>query len=205
MGALVLRPAAERFVTRQPGIETRHCFSFGPHYDPAHVAHGRLVLHDEHRLEPGAGFAPHAHRDVEVVSWVLAGTLLHEHDGGTARVPAGGLQRMVAGTGVVHAERAADEPTRFVQLWLTTPPGGAPSYEQVVAGDLAEVLPGIWAGRLAGRWALPDAPRSHVYVAGGRCTLAGPALAAGDSVRLSGTGPQEITGEADVLVVALGE
>ncbi len=205
MGPVVLRPAAERFVTRQPGISTRHCFSFGPHYDSAHVAHGRLVLHDEHLLDPGAGFAPHSHRDVDVVSWVLEGTLVHEQDGVTARVRAGGLQRMTAGPAVVHSERAADEPTRFVQLWLTAPPGTASSYEQVVTGDLDEVLPGIWAGRLAGRWALPEVPRAHVFVARGDCTLGGAALSAGDSARLTGAGLQELAGDADVMIVGLGE
>lgn len=205
MGRVVLRPAAERFVSRQPGVETRHCFSFGAHYDPVHVAHGRLVLHDEHRLEPGAGFAPHPHRDVDVVSWVLEGTLVHEHDGVLTRVPAGGLQRMTAGTGVVHAEHAADEGARFVQLWLTAAAGAVPSYEQVVAGELAEVLPGIWAGHLAGRWTLPAVPLAHVYVASGGCTLAGTTLSAGDSARLTGTGLQELTGDAEVMIVALGE
>jgi redox-sensitive bicupin YhaK (pirin superfamily) len=66
-----VRRAADRFVTRSAGISTWHCFSFGNHYDPAHVAHGPVVAHDEHLLEPGAGFPPHPHRDLEIVSWVL--------------------------------------------------------------------------------------------------------------------------------------
>jgi len=201
--ALVVRGATDRFVTRAPGVETRHCFSFGRHYDPAHVAHGRLVLHDEHLLAPGAGFDPHPHRDVEVVSWVLEGALLHEHDGQQATVPAGSLQRMTAGTGVVHAERAGDRPTRFVQLWLAAAPGASPSYEQVVAGDLGEVLPGVHAGRLDGSWTLPDVPRAHLFVAAGDCRVDGVRLAQGDSARLTGAGAQALTGQALLLAVAL--
>lgn len=204
-GRLVVRRAAERFVTRTPGVETRHCFSFGRHYDPAHVGHGRLVLHDEHLLAPGAGFGPHPHRDVDVVSWVIEGTLRHEHDGRVVQLPAGGLQRMTAGTGVVHAERAGEQGARFVQLWLAAGPGAAPAYEQAVAGDLAEVLPGVHAGRLSGVALLPEAPRAHVYVAAGGCTLAGVRLQEGDSARLTGSGAQELVGQAQLLVVLLEE
>lgn len=200
-----MRRAEDRFVTRGPGVVTRHGFSFGRHYDPAHVAHGRLVAHDEHRLEPGVGFGPHPHRDVEVVSWVLEGALVHEEATGAAVVPAGSLQRMCAGAGVVHDERAGQVATRFVQLWLTADPGAGTAYEQVVAGDLAEALPGIHAGRLDGAWRVPDVARVHAYVAGGACTLEGVALTAGDAVLLTGAGPVVLDGRAQVLVVELPE
>lgn len=203
---LVVRRAGERFVTARPGVETRHGFSFGRHYDPAHTGHGRLVVHDEHRLAAGAGFDPHPHRDVEVISWVLAGTLLHEQDGAVTAVPAGALQRMVAGAGVVHAERAADRPCRFVQLWLTTPPAQPRSYAQVVpAAELAQVLPGVHAGRLDGRWRLPAAARAHLYVATGGCALEDRELAEGDAVRLTAAGPVVVEGQARLLVVELPE
>lgn len=203
MPSLVVRPGGDRFVSRSPGVTTHHCFSFGPHYDPAHVGHGRLVLHDEHLLAPGAGFAPHPHRDVEVVSWVLEGTLLHEHDGQRTQLPAGGLQRMAAGTGVVHAERAGPHVTRFVQLWLAADPGAPPAYEQVVAGALGQVLPGVHAGRLTGRWTLPEAPLAHVYVASGGAVLAGVRLQAGDSARLTHAGAVTVEGQAELLAVLL--
>lgn len=205
MPALVVRRAGDRFLSRTPDVQTRHCFSFGRHYDPAHVGHGRLVLHDEHRLAPGAGFDPHPHRDVEVVSWVLEGTLLHEQDGERAELSAGGLQRMTAGTGVVHAERAGEQAVRFVQLWLAAEPGAAPAYEQVLAGDLGPVLPDVLAGRLSGDWTLPAAPRAHLYVAAGAVQLAGHRLAEGDSVRLTGCGEQRLAGRGQLLVVLLQE
>lgn len=203
---LEVRRAQDRFVTRSPGVETRHCFSFGRHYDPAHTGHGRLVVHDEHLLEPGAGFGPHPHRDLEVVSWVLEGTLVHEDEGGRALVPAGVVQRMVAGDGVVHDERAGDTRTRFVQLWLTAEPGRHRAYEQVVVGELAEVLPGVSAGRLRTAWRVPDAARVHVFVAGGTAVLDGTDLAAGDSARLAAAGPVVLAAQdAHVLLVTLAE
>ena len=202
---LEVRRAQERFLTQAAGVRTWHCFSFGPHYDPAHVGHGRLVVHDEHLLEPGAGFGPHPHRDLEVVSWVLEGALVHEDAGGRRAVPAGVLQRMVTGGGVVHDERAGAVRTRFVQLWLTAEPGTPPSYEQVVVGPLAQVAPHVFAGELRGGWTVPDAERVHVYLAGGSCLLDGMALAPGDAVRLTGAGPLLLeAGEpAQVLVVSL--
>ena len=77
-----IRPTAVRFETVQPGITTRHCFSSGAHYDPAHIAFGPLIALDEHALAPGAGFGRHAHRGVEILSWVLSGTLHHEDTAG---------------------------------------------------------------------------------------------------------------------------
>ena len=206
----LVRRSAERFVTRSPGIETRHCFSFGRHYDPAHLGHGPLLVHVEHRLDAGAGFDPHPHRDVEVVSWVLEGSLLHEHDGQVTVVPAGGMQRMTAGTGVVHAERAAGVPTRFVQLWLAAPaPDLAPSYGVVAlppGEGLVQVLPEVHLARLpAGASVrLPQAAQVHVFVGRGQCALDGTVLVAGDSVRLSGNGAHDVAAQAaaELLVVA---
>ena len=127
VGLVAVRRAGERFLTLTAGVATRHCFSFGPHYDPAHVAHGPLLLCDEHLLAPGAGFDEHRHRDVEVVTWVLEGELAHSGPDGTAHVPTGGGQRMSAGSGVLHAERAGSIGARFVQAWLAPVlPGAAP-------------------------------------------------------------------------------
>lgn len=201
----VVRRAADRFVSRSAGVETRHCLSFGPHYDPAHVAHGPLVACDEHRLEPGAGFAPHPHRGLEVVSWVLEGVLRHDGPGGSTQVPAGSGQWLSTGRGVTHAERAGDVPTRFVQAWLTSG-AGTPSYERLEAPDgpgLAEVgrRPGavLHVGRVDGPVALPAAPYLHVLVVGGRLRLDAVELEPGDSVRLRDGGAAG-AGAGQVLV-----
>lgn len=201
---LEVRRAADRFVTRAPGVLTRHAFSFGPHYDPAHTGHGRLVVHDEHRLEPHGGFGAHPHRDVEVVSWVLEGVLVHEDDAGAVEVPAGTVQRMVAGGGVVHVERAGAAATRFLQLWLVDEPGRARSYAQAPVGELAEVLPGVHAGRLRGSWPVPDVARVHLHVASGSAVVGGDRLGPGDAARLTSAGALRVEAEqAQLLVVAL--
>ena len=198
-----MRRAAERFVTRLPGVETRHAFSFGAHYDPEHVGHGPLVVCDEHRLEPGAGFAAHPHRGVEVVSWVLEGALRHEGPGGTSEVPAGSGQWLSTGSGVLHAEHAGAAPTRFVQTWLLAD-AGTPSYERLTAagpglqpvGSRAGAT--LHVGRVDGPAALPVAPYLHVLVTAGRLRLDDVVLEAGDSARLSGTGAP-LDGDAHLL------
>ena len=199
-----MRRAGDRFVTRVPGVETRHCLSFGAHYDPAHVAHGPLVTCDEHRLDPGAGFAPHPHRGLEVVSWVLEGVLLHEGPGGTTEVPAGSGQWLSTGDGVTHAERAGSAPVRFVQTWLASA-RTTRSYERLAAaGDRLQPVgrgPGcvLHVGRVDGPAVLPDAAYLHVLVTGGAARLDGVDLAEGDSARVTGTGAA-VDGAASLLV-----
>ena len=198
-----MRRAQERFVTRAPGVETRHAFSFGPHYDPAHVGHGPLVVCDEHRLEPGAGFAPHPHRGVEVVSWVLEGALRHEGPGGTAEVAAGSGQWLSTGSGVVHAEHAGPAPTRFVQAWLVSP-AGTPAYERLSRRDpqlqrlASRAGATLHAGRVDGAAELPVAPYLHVLVTDGRLRVGRAELGPGDSLRLTGSGAA-LEGDAHVL------
>ena len=196
-------------MTRTRGIETRHSFSFGPHYDPANTSYGVLLLHDEHRLEPHAGFDPHPHRDLDIVTLVLDGKLLHEHDGHRTRVPAGGWQRLVTGPGtVVHAERAGPAGVRFVQLWLM-PAECAPSYEQGVtsAGTLMSRDDGtaVHVLRLQDgeQRVLPEAPLVHVFVARGAVTLGEARLEAGDAARLTGGHRVRAAERTDLLVVEM--
>lgn len=143
---LQLRRGTERFVTRSDGIESRHTFSFGEHYDPRLIGHGRLMVANTETLLAGRGFDDHPHADAEILTWVLSGSLVHTDSRGHSGVVVPGLaQRLSAGSGVVHAERndasrldAAGrdsatpvEPVRFVQLWLRPDvPGGEPSYAQ---------------------------------------------------------------------------
>ena len=200
----LVRWADDRFVTRVPGVETRHAFSFGAHYDPDHVGHGPLVVCDEHRLDPGAGFSAHPHRDVEVVSWVLEGVLRHEGPGGTTEVPAGSGQWLSTGSGIVHAEHAGPAPARFVQTWLLSP-GGTPSYERITSAGPALQPVGsragatLHVGRVDGPAVLPVAPYLHLLVTDGRLRLDDLELGPGDSARLTGTGAV-LDGAAHVLV-----
>lgn len=136
-----IQRADERFVTAVEGITTRHAFSFGQHYDPDNVGFGSLLAHNDESLLSGRGFDDHPHRDTEIVTWVLSGSLLHEDSTGESGIVYPGLvQRLSAGSGVVHAERndayrvdpaSPRVPVRFVQSWIRPDtPGVAPSYAQ---------------------------------------------------------------------------
>jgi len=132
-----VRRGADRGRTTLPGIETRHAFSFGAHHEPGNTHHGLLLAHNEDRIAPGAGYDTHAHRDSEIVTWVLAGSLAHADSAGhTGVLRAGGVGRMSAGRGVEHSERHAerdpDAPAlHLVQCWLVPDePGAAPDHEQ---------------------------------------------------------------------------
>ena len=147
--SIEVRRAADRFTTVAEGIRTRHSFSFGTHYDPANVGHALLVAHNDDRVEPGAGYGTHPHRDLEIVTWVLDGALRHEdsHGEGGLVVP-DVMQRLSAGRGVRHSEvndAATGASVRFVQMWVRPDePGGDPGYAQRdVAGALAgsELVP----------------------------------------------------------------
>ena len=124
-----VRRGAERFTTTGDGLTTRHSFSFGHHYDPANVRHGALVAHNDDLVAPGHGYDPHQHADLEIVTWVLDGSLVHEDsDGHRGVVQPGVVQRLGAGSGVRHSERndAEGRETRFVQMWLTPDEPGLP-------------------------------------------------------------------------------
>jgi hypothetical protein len=195
-----IRRGTDRYLTRGAGFFTRHSFSFGEHYDPENVSFGPLVCHDDHRLAAGAGFEEHAHRDVDIVTWVLSGSLVHEDSEGHSSVVTPGLvQVLSAGSGVTHSEVAGPHgPARFVQAWLTPQEAGTPPAYSVRAvelepGRLAEVaVVGGATLRVARLGAgdtvtLPDEPRHHVFVAGGalvRSSLAEP-LADGDAFRIT--------------------
>ena len=107
-GAVIeVRRAGDRVVTRTDWLDSRHSFSYGPRYDPANTHFGLLLACNEDRLAAGAGFAEHPHRDVEVVTWVVAGVLRHADDAGHRGVARPGVvQRMSAGVGVRHSEHA---------------------------------------------------------------------------------------------------
>ncbi|MFM7675219.1 MAG: pirin family protein [Synechococcus sp.] len=130
---LVFRPAAERFHSRLRWLDSWHTFSFANHYDPAWLGFGPLLVINDDTIAAGQGFGMHPHRDMEIITVMVEGQLNHRDSMGHAEVlRAGEVQRMSAGTGVVHSEmNEGDVPCRLLQIWIQPSSSGiAPSYEQ---------------------------------------------------------------------------
>jgi quercetin 2,3-dioxygenase len=199
----------DRFVTREPGRQTRHSFSFGPSYDADRISFGPMVALNDDLLAEGAGYDAHHHADVVLVTWVVSGALAHEDAQGRVVQPVGELAVTRAGSGITHREYADAPATRFVQAWLrpaelgedpsrtTTTPDLTPD-DLVVAADETDLgIPGatcrigeIPAGATV---SVPEAPLRYVFVTTGaltRSSLAEP-LSAGDAFEI--TGNHEVT------------
>ena len=129
-----LRPADERGHARFGWLDSRHTFSFGHYYDPDHMGFGALRVINEDRVQPGAGFDTHGHRDMEIVTVVLEGALEHRDSLGNGSVlRAGEVQRMTAGSGIRHSEfnHSTSAPVHFLQIWMEPERRGlVPGYEQ---------------------------------------------------------------------------
>ncbi|MGV9272437.1 pirin family protein [Streptomyces griseosporeus] len=207
--------AGERYPGGDPaaGIESRHAFSFGPHYDPDNLRFGALIACNEERLAPGAGFDEHPHSHTEIVTWVVEGELTHrDSTGRESLVRAGDLQRLSSAAGVRHVERNdGDRPLTFVQMWLAPlTPGGDPFHEVVhgIADSTPYAVPEAGAllhvRRLGAgeRTAVPDAARVYVHVVRGRVLVGGEVLDAGDAARVTGAAGLELAAEtaAEALV-----
>lgn len=111
----------ERMHSKIDWLDSRHSFSFGGHYDPERMGFGPLRVVNDDRVAPGGGFAPHPHRDMEIISIVLDGQLQHKDSLGNGRViQAGDIQYMSAGSGVTHSEfnPSAEKPVHFIQIWI---------------------------------------------------------------------------------------
>jgi hypothetical protein len=131
---LTLRPADARGHVELDWLDSRHSFSFGEYHDPAHMGFRALRVINEDLVKPARGFDTHGHRDMEILTWVLSGELRHEDSLGNGSViRPGELQRMSAGTGVLHSERNPSDrtPVHLLQIWiLPDRRGHAPGYEQ---------------------------------------------------------------------------
>ncbi|MFI6561029.1 pirin family protein [Streptomyces sp. NPDC050534] len=193
-----VRRAAERYPGGDPaaGIESRHAFSFGPHYDPDNLRFGAVIACNEECLAPGAGFDEHPHSHTEIVTWVVEGELTHRDSAGHRTVVRpGDVQRLSSAAGVRHVERNDDDRRLvFVQMWLAPlEPGGDPAYEIVrgIADSTPYAVPEAGAMlhvrrlRAGERAAVPDGAFVYVHVVRGEVRLDGERLAPGDAARVT--------------------
>jgi redox-sensitive bicupin YhaK (pirin superfamily) len=131
---IAVLPSSERFHTEGGWLDSRHTFSFASHYDAERLGFRALRVINDDRVEPARGFGSHSHRDMEIITYVLAGELAHKDSMGNGSViRPGDVQLMSAGTGVVHSEMnpSRSEPVHFLQIWIVPDRGGhRPGYEQ---------------------------------------------------------------------------
>ena len=166
--AIEIRRADDRAKTQIAWLDSKHSFSFGSNYDPDNTHHGLLLVNNDDIVSPGTGFDTHPHRDMEIVTWVMRGSLVHQDSTGHSGVIYPGLaQRMSAGSGILHSEKndswtltgaqAHDEPVHFVQMWVVPDESGiTPGYQQLEIDD--ELLRGGLVTIASG---MPAAQRRH--------------------------------------------
>ena len=158
-----VRRAEDRFKTKIDWLDSKHSFSFGHHFDRDNTHHGLLLVNNDDIVNPGTGFDTHPHRDMEIVTWVMQGSLVHQDSPGhNGAIYPGLAQRMSAGTGILHSEKndswrlptdtrgVHDDPVQFVQMWVVPDEQSiTPGYEQreiddeLLTGDLVPVASGM--------------------------------------------------------------
>ena len=209
---IALRPAAERGHADHGWLDSWHSFSFADYHDPRHMAFGPLRVINEDRIAPGTGFGTHGHRDMEIVSYVLDGALAHKDSMGNGSViRPGDVQRMTAGSGVMHSEfnHQSDSPTHFLQIWIEPDRRGLPpGYEErrfeaaakrgrlclIASPDGAEgsvtihqdarLYAGLFDGEERARLELAPGRRAYVHVVRGSILLGATRLSGGDAAKL---------------------
>jgi redox-sensitive bicupin YhaK (pirin superfamily) len=211
---LTLRKSQDRGYADHGWLKSYHSFSFAGYHDPAHMGWGNLRVINEDRVAPGMGFGKHGHRDMEIISYVLSGELAHQDSMGNVEgIPPGDVQRMSAGTGVMHSEfnHAKDQTTHFLQIWIEPNVTGIPpSYEQktiaveqkrgtlrlVASPDGAQgsvtihadaaLYAGLFDGGETAALALNPTRKGYVHLVKGALEVNGQPIGAGDAVLLEG-------------------
>lgn len=211
---MIVRRSEDRGHARHGWLDSRHSFSFADYYDPDHMGFRALRVINEDHVAPGQGFGTHPHRDMEIISYVLEGSLEHKDSMGTGSViRPGDVQRMSAGTGVRHSEYNASrsEDVHFLQIWIMPAKNGIqPSYEQKTFGEDekkgrlrvvaspdgrdgsvtihadAVVHAGLFGAGESADLTLGTGRHSWVQVARGKIRVNGEVLSAGDGAALTG-------------------
>jgi redox-sensitive bicupin YhaK (pirin superfamily) len=220
-----IRRSGDRGLADHGWLRSFHTFSFADYYDPANMGFRSLRVINEDRVEPGRGFGTHPHRDMEIISYVLDGELAHKDSMGNGSViRPGDVQRMSAGTGVLHSEfnPSASNGVHFLQIWILPDRGGhQPSYEQKSfssedrAGKLrlvassdgrdgsvtihqdAALLAGTFTDGQRARYELVQGRHAWVHVARGSVDVQGEKLNAGDAAAIEASGPIDIVGTSN--------
>jgi len=231
---ITVRPSDERGHVNWGWLDTYHSFSFGEYHDPSHMGFRSLRVLNDDRVTGGAGFPKHAHRDMEILTWVLDGALEHKDSMGNGSViRPGQLQFMRAGTGVQHSEfnHSKDEPVHLLQIWIIPEKAGLePAYGELtpdadalardfvtvaskegrdgsvrIAQDASLAITRLKPGDTRTRTITPGR-FGWLHVATGSVTLNGTALAAGDGAAITGAEALDIVGatDAELLFFDLG-
>ncbi|WP_434513872.1 pirin family protein [Dechloromonas sp. ARDL1] len=210
---ILVRPSEQRGQADHGWLRAKHSFSFADYYDPAEMGWGTLRVINEDRVAPGTGFGRHGHRDMEIVTYILSGSLEHQDSlGNGGIIRRGEVQRMSAGKGILHSEfnPSPNEETHLLQIWIEPAALGTPaSYEQQALP--VEAMRGRWRlvaspdgadgsttiGQDARLWAsvlsagqtlvatLGPKRLAYVQVVSGRLELNGQALASGDGAKIA--------------------
>ena len=230
---LTLRKSGDRGFADHGWLKSHHSFSFAGYHDPKHMGFGNLRVINEDQIAAGRGFGTHAHKDMEIISYVLSGELAHKDNMGNVKaIPPGDVQRMSAGTGVQHSEfnHAEGQTTHFLQIWLLPNVTGIPaSYEQksftddekrgklrlVASNDGADgsvtihadakLYAGLLDGDESATLALNPARKTYVHLIRGDLEVNGEKLATGDAAMLESQGSLKLAEahDAEVLVFDL--
>ena len=220
-----VRRSNERGAVNMGWLDAKHSFSFGSYYDPAHMGFGPLRVINEDRVQPGQGFGMHGHQDMEIVTYIIDGALEHKDNMGNGSViRRGEVQRMTAGTGVMHSEfnHSDEEQTHLLQIWILPEQDGLePGYEEkafseddkrnrlcLIAsrdardGSLkihqdVDLYGTLIAAGVELRHTLGDGRQGWVQVVRGSVTVNGESLGTGDGASLSASGMLTFHAEED--------
>ncbi|WNO62101.1 pirin family protein [Rheinheimera sp. MMS21-TC3] len=217
-----IRRSADRGAVNLGWLESKHSFSFGSYHDPKHMGVSALRVINDDMVMPGQGFGTHGHRDMEIISYVTEGALKHEDSEGNKHiVPAGDVQRMSAGSGVMHSEfnPSDTDKVKFFQIWIQPNKMGIkPSYEQKTIPQNGQLTPLVTATGENGTLSLnQDASLSrlvlkqndtfnltpgdyigYLHLVKGQLNVAGESFSAGDAFAMEPKQAFELQASSDV-------